>query len=251
MRKLIGATVTLLMAAPLSFEVASVKSVPQGRWRENKVSGDRIDFPYVTLRYCISFAYEVKEYQVSGPAWLGELRYEIAAKGSQGTRKEQLPEMMQALLAERFKLAVHHEKKEFDIYALVAGKSGPKLKESAADPNAPDAANFVMSMSAAGVGRLLVQRGDMKALADTLPRFVGRPVVDATGIQGRYDFELEFTREDLKGMAPAGEGASAPGGEFGVSIFTSVQRVGLRLETKRVALDTIAVERAEKTPTEN
>src|SRR5690349_14345906 len=88
-------------AAP-SFEVASVKAVTGPReWREPKAGVDRIDFPNVTLRYCLAFAYGLKEYQVSGPSWINEQRYDVLAKAPEGTTKEQLPQMMQALLAQR------------------------------------------------------------------------------------------------------------------------------------------------------
>jgi uncharacterized protein (TIGR03435 family) len=69
-----------------------------GNPRESKAGVDRIDFRYATLRYSIAFAYRLKEYPVFGPAWLGELRYDIVAKGPEGTRHDQLPEMVQALL---------------------------------------------------------------------------------------------------------------------------------------------------------
>jgi uncharacterized protein (TIGR03435 family) len=161
--------------------------------------------------------------------------------------------MMQTLLAERFQLAVHHEPKDFNVYVLLVGKNGPKLKESPVEPGGADGANFGMSMSAAGVGRMDVKRCDMAALANTLPRLVGRPVVDMTGLASRYDFELEFTREDVNGMVlPAGgDGAAPPVAEVGASVFTSILRTGLRLEARKVPLDTIVVDRAEKTPSEN
>jgi uncharacterized protein (TIGR03435 family) len=129
MRKLLAAAVMLMHGggatgqaqAPHSFEVASIKPAAPcctpGQWRESKAAGDRVDFRYVTLRCCIAFAYRIKEYQVSGPPWLGEVRYDLVAKGPEGTRREQLPDLMQALLKERFKLEVHPEKKEFNVYA--------------------------------------------------------------------------------------------------------------------------------------
>jgi uncharacterized protein (TIGR03435 family) len=244
-------------AAPLSFEVASIKPAAPccapGQWRESKAGDDRIDFRYVTLRYCIAFAWRIKEYQISGPAWLGELRYDLIAKGPEGTRHEQLPEMMQSLLAERFKLEAHHEKKEFSVLALLVGKNGPKLKESPAEPGNVNGASFGMSMSGTGVGRMEVKRADMTALANTLPRLVGRPVVNLTGLAGRYDFDLEFSPQDANGtvMPPPTGGTALPAPEFGVSIFTSIQRIGLKLDPQKLPLDAIVVDRAEKTPTEN
>jgi len=239
-------------ASSLSFEVASVKPAAPccsaGQWRESKAENDRLDFRYVTLKYCIAFAYGLKEYQVFGPGWLAGPRFDIVAKGPEGTRREQLPEMMQALLVERFKLEVHHEKKEFAVFVLVTGKSGAKLKPSPEEPGGPEGAAFGFSMSA-GVGRLEARHCDMTALANTLPRLVGRPVVDQSGIAGRYDFELEFSPEDMNhmGLADAPPAATEPA----ASIFTSIQQIGLRLEPRKIPLDTVVVDKAEKTAVEN
>ncbi|HLK64041.1 MAG TPA: TIGR03435 family protein [Bryobacteraceae bacterium] len=253
---LIAGTAPGQTAAPRVFEVASVKPAAPccaaGQWRESKAGDDRIDFRYVTLRYCIAFAYQVKEYQVSGPAWLNELRYDLVAKGPEGTRHEQLPAMMQALLAERFRVELHREKRDFSVFALLVGASGPKLKESPEEPQV-EGARFGISMSPSGVGRMEVRHGDMTALANSLPRLVGRPVVNLTGLNGRYDFDLEFSPEDARGMVmPQSAGGDVPAAsEFGSSIFNSIQRIGLKLEARKSALDTIVVDRAEKIATEN
>jgi uncharacterized protein (TIGR03435 family) len=239
-----------------SFEVASVKVAAPccapGQWRESKAEADRIDFRYVTMKYCLAFAYKLKEYQISGPAWIGEQRYDIVAKGAAGTKRDQLPQMVQALLRDRFKLEVHREKKEFSVYALLVGKNGPKLTETPKEGTLPEGAAYGISMNG-GVGKLEAKHADMISLANTLPRLVGRPVVDLTGLTGRYDFDLEFSRDDVNGMAlPTPSGAPAPPAtEFGTSIFASVQRVGLKLESQRLPLDTIVVDKGEKIATEN
>ena len=240
-------------ASPLSFEIASVKPAAPccaaGQWRESKAENDRLDFRYVTLKYCIAFAFGIKEYQVSGPGWLGETRFDIVAKGPEGTKREQLPEMMQALLAERFRLEVHHEKKEFSVFALLAGKSSAKLKPSPDEPGGPEGAAFGFSMSGTGVGRLEARHCDMTALSNTLPRLVGRPVVDRSGITGRYDFELEFSPEDISRMGVADTPSTAT--EPATSIFTSIQQIGLKLEPRKLPLDTVVVDKAEKSAVEN
>ena len=235
--------------ARLSFEVASVKPAVPGPWREAKAGVDRIDFPNVTLRYCIAYAYGLKEYQVSGPAWLGELKYDIVAKGPAGTRPEQLPAMMQALLARRFDLQVHNEPKEFSVFVLEIGKNGPKLKESPPQADGePAGAKFGMSLSPSGIGRLEAKSTTMVSLANTLARIVGRPVLDKTALAGRYDLDLEYSHDDGNGM-----GLAAPAGapEPVISIFGSVQQFGLRLEARKLPLPTIVVDRAERTPTGN
>jgi uncharacterized protein (TIGR03435 family) len=136
--------------------------------------------------------------------------------------------MLQALLAERFKLAVHRESKEHAVYALVVGKGGPKLKESAPDADAPDGGDAPaaldvhvsgrgentqvsissgqigtahMSMGPNGVMRLEAPKMNMAALADLLSRFFDRPVVDLTGLKGTYQVALDLSMEDLRNAA--------------------------------------------------
>ena len=241
-------------AAPLAFEVASVKPAAPccapGQWRESQVLDDRVDLRYVTMRYCVALAYGLKEYQVFGPGWIGEVRYDIVAKGPEGTRRAQLPEMMQALLVERFQLQVHREKREFNVFALIVDRNGPQLKAAVEEPGMGAGANFGISMAAGGVGRLQARQADMTALSNTLLRLVGRPVVDLSGLTGRYDFELEFSREDATGMIRS-DAPADPANDSGTSIFRSIQRIGLRLEPRKLPLDTIVVDKGERTATEN
>jgi uncharacterized protein (TIGR03435 family) len=239
---------------PLSFEVASIRPVvTPGPWRESKIGEDRVDFPGATLRSCIAFAYGLKEFQVSGPAWIGELKYDILAKAPAGTRRDQFPGMMQTLLAQRFQLQVHQETREFAVYPLEVSKSGPKLKESpAAAEGTPEGASFGMSMTSSGIGRIEARRATMTSLANTLGRLLGRPVIDLTGLTARYDLDLEYSREDGNAMRMAGmAGGSPPESEPGISLFGSIQQFGLKLDGRRIPMPAIVVDRAEKTPTEN
>jgi len=241
-------------AIPLSFDVASVKPAVPGPWRESKVLMDRIDFPGVTLRYCLAFSNRVKEYQISGPAWLSEQKYDIVAKGPAGTTRDQLPAMMQALLAQRFKLQARTEKKDFNVFVLSVGKNGPKLKESPKDPAAEElGAKFGMSMGFSGVGRLEARNATMAALANTLARLVGGPVIDMTELTGRYDLDLEYSPGDGNAMrvATPPAGALPVAVESPASVFSSVLQFGLRLDSRTVALPAIVVESAERVPTEN
>jgi uncharacterized protein (TIGR03435 family) len=242
-------------AQKLSFDVASVKPAAPccapGQWRESTAIADRIDFRYVTLKYCLAFAYRLKEYQVSGPPWIGDTRYDIIAKGAPGTTRDQLPEMVQSLLAERFKLEVHREPKEFNVFVLMVAKGGHKLEKAPPQPEgAPPGSAFGISMSGAGVGKMECRHTDMTALANTLPRFVGKPVVNQTALDGRFDFDLEFSPEDMKGIA-APPPVSPLDVNVGASIFISLQRVGLKLDSQKLPLDTIVVDKGEKTPVEN
>lgn len=248
---------------PLSFEVASVKTAAPccapGQWRGNRPGADRVDFQYTTLWYDITYAYGLKSYQVFGPDWLKDARYDIVAKGPAGTRREQLPRMMQTLLAERFKLQVHHETREISGLALVVGKNGPKLKEATAESgDGLGGAHYGMSTSATGVERLEVRGAAMSSLASTLSSLLGRPVVDRTGLTARYDFTLEFSRNETQGAgAPAGFNEPPPlpapgrGTEIATSIYTEIQQLGLRLDAVKFPADVVVVDHAEKTPVEN
>ncbi|HUK16503.1 MAG TPA: TIGR03435 family protein [Bryobacteraceae bacterium] len=247
-------------AVPLSFEVASVKPAAPccapNQWRGNQIGADRIDFQYSTLKYCITFAYGVKSYQVSGPNWLNEARFDIVAKGPDGTRREQLPAMMQALLAERFKLQVHREMKEVSGLTLIVGRNGPKLKES--EIGAGDGrggASIGMSSTSEGTMRMTAKGATMGSLVNTLTSVLGQPVIDKTGLTGRYDMALEYSREDAAGFRvaspPPGPSSFGPAPEPAVSIYGSIQQLGLKLEAGKFPLDTIVIDHVEKMPTEN
>jgi uncharacterized protein (TIGR03435 family) len=247
-------------APPLSFEVASVKPAAPccaaNQWRGNQIGADRIDFQYATMRYCVSFAYGVKSYQVFGPDWLNAARYDIVAKGPEGTRREQLPEMMQALLAERFNLKVHRESRDVPGLVLVVGKDGPKLKESATEAgDGRGGASMRMSDNGEGALRLEAKGASMTSLVTTLISILGQPVVDQTGLTGRYDLVLDYSREDAGGIRLAGPSggppASGPAPEPTFSIYSSIQQFGLKLEARKLPLDVVVIDRADKTPTGN
>ena len=121
-------------SAPLTPAVAASGKIHAGM----KITATRVDIGMLSLMDLICKAYDVKQYQVSGPPWLGAQRFDILAKLPEGTTKEQVPQMLQALLTDRFKLTVHRSNKEHAVYALVVGKGGPKMKESEKEAAAPD-----------------------------------------------------------------------------------------------------------------
>ena len=142
---LLSASAVLAQAIPdkLTFEVASVKPAAPptpGQFMVGVRGGPgtpdpgQATFSNVTQRLLLTKAYGVQDYQISGPGWLDSERYDIVAKVPKGATKEQFMVMLQNLLAERFKLTLHHETKELPRYALVVAKNGPKLKEAAAPP---------------------------------------------------------------------------------------------------------------------
>jgi uncharacterized protein (TIGR03435 family) len=271
-------------ARPLAFEVASIKPAQElnaarlmsGQQRITvHEDAARVDFADISLAELIRSAYRVKLYQISGPDWISTTRFDVSAKLPDGAKTDQVPEMMQTLLAERFHLALHNASKEMAVYALVAGKDGPKLKESTAEDLAPGAAtsgaaddrspmstsgpNGSAQVSAGPNGlHVEIKRMTIAGLIDWLSRFTDRPVVDLTGLTGRYDLGLDASREEMMnaargaGMAVEGRRMSDrppdPGGD---SIAASLQKVGLKLESRRLPMTLLVVDHLDKTPTEN
>ena len=248
--------------APLSFEVASVKPVPPHEartWRRPTVGPDKIEFYNVTLWYCVSFAYHMKSYQMSGPDWLRDARYDIVAKGPAGTRREDLPEMMHTLLRERFRLHAHQETRDIPVLVLALGKDGSKLKDAAPESgDGQGGAQVGMSASESGGERLEIRGGGISTLVNTLTGLLGRPVVDKTGMTGRYDFILEFSRSETAGPNATGGfneppplPPPPPGAEPGVSIYTSIQQLGLKFVAQKLPMNVLVVDGADRVPIEN
>jgi uncharacterized protein (TIGR03435 family) len=223
-------------------------------------------------------AYDLKRYQVIMPDWMVTTRFDINAKVPAGTTREQFRVVMQNLLTERFKLTSHRDKKEMDVYALVIMKGGHKLKDAAppvvetppSDPQAKPALDkdgFVISskpmpkgslMLADGKARIRGMNETIQDLAERLSLTLPKPVVDATGLTGRYDYVLTFASGNVmigRGSAPAGDPNTPLGA--GVSepvmpIESEVQtQLGLKLEPRRAPVEVLVVDHAEKIPTEN
>ena len=271
----------------IEFEVASIKPsqpLPMGQMRiMMNADAGMLRYSNVSLKDCIRVAYRVKDFQVQGADWIGSTHFDIQAKLPEGLSKDQIPEMLQSLLAERFKLALHRDRKEYPIYALVVAKNGPKLTPAEAPANdepsanrtpngAPPRGNMLMQMSSTGM-HLKAASATLPNLAEMISRFSERPVVDMTGIQGQYDFDLLFMPERMNGM-PGGMPRGMPGGgpqefsrpgagsdhpnavqdtpvEKAGSIYESVGRYGLKLEPRKAPMEILVVDHIEKTPTEN
>jgi uncharacterized protein (TIGR03435 family) len=288
--------------APSEFEVASVKpgaapapvagSDGRAMMIRSGCSGGpgssdpgRYACQSATLSSIIASAYELKRYQYSFPSWMDSAYFEIAAKVPAGATKEQFRLMKQRLLAERFKLAAHFEKRETQIYELVVGKDGPKLKESqpepAADPNAPPpdfnklqrdgdgipimprrpGISTVVMMSGGGATGPLVRfqmnEQSTEQLASMLSNQLGKPVIDATVLKGKYDITLTCSPDGMGlRLSPAPGSPATPDAppplDAAPTIFVAVQQqLGLKLEQKKGPVDFLVVDRVEKTPVEN
>jgi uncharacterized protein (TIGR03435 family) len=262
-------------AARPEFEVASVKkSAPAVAGQVNigvHIDSAMVRYSTLPMRSYIRMAYRVNDYQVLGPDWLATENFDIAAKLPEGATRAQLPEMIQSLLAERFKLVLHRDKKEFPVYALVVAKTGPKLKES--PPDSSPGANTTVDVNVTagrgggvidmGIGssigygrdRLEAKKVTLSALAGAVERLLDRPVVDMTGIAGSYDFSLEYSWDELRSLVRTSSGGAtelpANSDAPGNSIFTSLAAFGLRLEPRKAPIEVLVVDRIERTPTEN
>ncbi len=252
---------------PLAFEVASIKpagpldpvAIAQGKVRVGmKVDGAICDIGAFSLRDLIRTAYEVKDYQITGANSLGSpmeaQRFNIQATMPDGATEKQVPQMLQTLLAERFKLVVRRETKDQSVYALVVAKGGLKLKEAEPDPPALEAAPEVpeapkkgetvfgqgsnqlrisgnmangsgMTIKGGPMGQMHMSMADgkmhmeaakmsMASLAEVATTFVGQPVVDMTELKGNYQVALDLSMDDLMNVAKAA-GMTMPGAPGG------------------------------------
>jgi uncharacterized protein (TIGR03435 family) len=233
-----------------AFDVASVKVSQPGadgglRGRGNtQVSPGTVTMRNVSLKAAIRWAWHVTEYQVTGPDWLDSQRYEIAGKAAGPATEEELRLMMQALLRERFKLQLHRETRELGAYLLVAGKNGPKFHESTTEGEGSIDINQRQL-------RVSVQRTPVSRLVEMMSNMLRAPVIDMTGLKGRYDLTLNVAQyaADL-----AAQGKSLDSVRADPEAFLSLilqEEFGLKLEAKKMPLGVVVIDHAEKSPVEN
>ena len=269
------APVPVLRAQPAdTFEVVSVKplgAIPAGGGRGSPAPGGaglgcdggfpRVDagrFIVTTTPYAlITWAYGYNktwgcsyvsfgDLLIGGPSWIRSERFEIQAKIPEGAPAYTfdqfmrgdapgLEKMLQALLADRFKLLVHKETKQVPGYALVLGKGGSNLINSSAEDKRAFGVRREAGPNGQTSNKMIARRVEMRDFAFLLLMTTQRPVIDRTGLTGEFNFDLEF--------APFDSGAtdsSAP------SLFTAIQQLGLRLETAKTPLDGLVIDRAER-----
>jgi len=247
---LMMAALLLRSQTPIEFEVASIKKADpdtRGRYIRMQTAHQFLAHNHA-LKTLIAAAYDVSPQAISGgPSWVESEHYEILAKAP-GDRRPNLNEqmaMLRALLADRFKLAIHRERKEMPIYALTVAKGGSKVKVSTISPDAtpegPPALAFVVS----SVMRLPARYASMDEFASLLQRSaLERPVVDQTGLTGRYDFDLEFTVDETLFGGALGNGPDNP---TAPGLFAALQeQLGLKLEATRGPVSTIVIDHAEQ-----
>ncbi|HEY6346388.1 MAG TPA: M56 family metallopeptidase [Bryobacteraceae bacterium] len=273
-------------AAQVRFVVASVRPGGPDSFRcltdKFTMDPDRVEISCVSLQRLMEYAFRLPQKQVDGPAWLhhyGGPRFDISAKLPQGATRDQVPEMLRALLVDRFKLVYHLERREQNVDVLVVAKGGLKLQEvsapadaSTARPDEPAGMQTIngnlMRLNPSTGGRgdsdgyLHTQSRDtihwdfsstsLGRLADELAEEFQRPVVDMTGLKGTYHVVLDVkfnpslypppkTLEDLEDQVT----------DMRNHFNTELQKTGLRLETRKAPIEYVVADRVEHTPTDN
>jgi uncharacterized protein (TIGR03435 family) len=231
-------------AAAPEFDVASIKpnNAVSGGGRAGPSGGSLRYMPgrvvgTVTARRIITEAYHLTDYQLSRrPGWFDNDRFDIEGRASTPVDENQLRPMLQTLLAERFKLVVHHEAKEMPVYAITIGKNGPKLGEATPGDSSPivilskgSDARLTKPAKEGNADYVVVARGSMQHFADMLSRTpsIDRPVLDKTGLHGTYRLFLHWGVDD--------------------DIRTAVEeQFGLKFESQKATMDTLVIDHIEK-----
>jgi len=267
------------------FEVASIKPFDpsaQGQVLAGlHVDGVQIRAVGYSLRDLLAIAYKIKATLISGPDWTASERFDISATLPVGSTAAQLPEMFQALLADRFQVKLHKDKREFPVYALLVAKGGSKMKETPPDADdsdkdrPPGTRNAATTAAGNGVSvnfghgssftfannRFEAHKLTMRLFSGNLERFSDRQIVDMTGLTAQYDFAFDVMPEDYRAMllrSAVWVGANLPpeaqkmlDATSPAALGDALEQVGLRLEPRKAPLDVLVIDQALKTPTAN
>jgi uncharacterized protein (TIGR03435 family) len=254
--------------APRAFDVAAIKPNHSGAIGEQvrfyPPSG-RVTMTNVTVKRMIQNAYQLQDQQIAGgPGWIASEHFDIVANSEAANLSPQDRWMMvRALLADRFKLKMHTEPRELSVFGLVLarrdGRPGEHLKKSDTDckrPTAPPSAPIDLSVPnqcgviMGGPGRMNFRGVTMEIIAAQLSSRVGRSVVDRTGLDGRYDLDVEFSPQPLQASGADPAAVDRPAGDA-ASLYTALQeQLGLKLESQKGSIDVTVIDSVER-PVEN
>jgi uncharacterized protein (TIGR03435 family) len=221
-----------------AYEAAVIKpNISSSNSSQTHGSKGQIVFKNQTLKRLIERAYGVKPFQVIGPDWMENVHFDITAKYPPDTKDDDRALMLRSLLEDRFKLAAHHESKDLPGYVLVVAKRfklQPVEGEGGSDTNS----------TGGRIRTLTAKKTSIAFLADLIARNLGEMVVDKTGIEGVYDFELRWSNDD--------QNASGTDADTAPSLFTALQEtLGLRLQSQKVPVDVVVVDHVERVPSDN
>lgn len=230
LRIFIAAALSVAALSAQNFDIASVKRSSQSSGTDTlppQPDPMRLNYPGVTLKSVIAFAYSVPIEQISGPKWLGDEHYDIVATLPKGATPDQIPVMLQHLLADRFGVAVHEENKTASFFALVAAKGGTKMKSV----ERPEISATVDLQS----DNIQLKGYTMPVFAKFLSTNMGHPVVDETGLQGSFDITLYLSMADIKTAR----------------IRLAIAQLGLQFENRTGPVKSLVVDKANKVPADN
>jgi len=209
----------------------------------------------------VFLAYGVQPNQVIGPEWIASTPFDVVANVPAGVTRDQMKLMLRTLLAERLGVQVHRETRQVPAYALVVAKNGPKMTRGDAPPASPGFPTIGpgtrFGMQADGRYHVKGDRIPMTEFAKILTVFLGEPVTNATGLEGYFVFEMEFVPEEHAPALASATTEQPPENttatlKAGPTIFAALEeKLGLKLETRKVPLDVVVVDHAERAPTEN
>ena len=225
-----------------AFDVASIKP-------NNEVSGSdgparlvgihvapgTLTMRKVSLMDCIRWSFQLSAGQVSGPSWLGGPRFDIVAKAAGPAQEAQLRVMLQTLLADRFKMTFHRESKQLTVYNLLEAKGGVKCKSAEGEGE--------VLVAPSQPGMATIQRATFAQAADFLSDLFQQPVVDRTGLKGRYNCTMDF-----RSYVPESGQQVDP---IGLIVAALREQFGLKVEARKTVLDVVVVDHMEKAPTQN
>jgi uncharacterized protein (TIGR03435 family) len=272
------ASAVLFLLAPIvaaqtavpEFEVASIRPVPPGtpyggmRGGPGTSNPGQIVYESTTLRAVTARAYGVQRFQVIGPPWIDQERFDITAKVPPNTTTQQFQLMHQRLLADRFKLELHRENRTATAYEMTIAKAGLKMKESPAQetplpapgafpPSAPVGSGLMVNDSEGKI-ELRGERVTMRQIIVWLTDQTDRPIVDKTGLTGRYDFTMLWTpgNEAATSDASPGAGTGIVYGDVGDTVYSALEKyLGLKLVSRKNQVEMLVIDHLERVPTEN
>jgi uncharacterized protein (TIGR03435 family) len=223
----------------VSFDAASIRPSDGPQRSQFETTPGSFIAQNESLRACLQWAYEVQRSQIIGPDFLGQTGFNITAKVAGTADEGQMRLLVKTLLAERFGVKAHTEQREMQIYLLTLAKGGPKFHESTTE--GPPV------FSRGGKGSLKAERVTMRDVAAQISDPLNRPVIDATGLKGRYDIDIDVTA-----YMTANGGRNE--GELDVMsiLFNALQQqLGVKLEARKDMVDVLVIDHAKKTPSDN
>ncbi|HEY3738796.1 MAG TPA: TIGR03435 family protein [Bryobacteraceae bacterium] len=238
----LAAFACLMRAGEAHFEAATVKpSGPESATRRFLIEGRRFATFHTSLADLVQFAYGLHPRQIAhAPGWLTSAQFDVAGtvEGDSKPSEQEWMKMMGALLADRFQLRFHLEKRELRVYAIVVDRNARKLKLSDRDPSG------LPSLGFHGRGQLIARNATVADLAWELESAVlDRPVVDQTGLPSKFDFTLSWSPDEFQ--SPAVTGADGTTQEVFPHLFTAIrQQLGLRLKASNARVDVMVIEHA-------